>query len=210
MRGKIVAIVEGKKCEKETIPLLLRRILHERLNVFDDIVEKPVYLSRTKIKDESELQRIIELVQRTRTGAKAILLLCDSDDDPPCLLGPELLLKARSMTHLSVAVVLAKKELECWFLGAKESLRGQRGIRQDANNHPNPEDIRGGKEHLSENMESGRRYLETDDQAALAAKMDIEVARRNCPSFDKLVREVERLLTQMNPCQPPSNQPPIF
>jgi hypothetical protein len=194
MSGKIVAIVEGKKSEVETVPLLLRRILQERMNIFDDIISKPIYLSRTKVKNESELKRTVDLAQRTRTGAEAILLLCDSDDDPPCLLAPELLSKARSMTHLPVAIVLAKRELECWFLGAKESLRGVRGIRQDARNHSNPEDVRSGKEHLSENMESGRRYLETDDQPALAAKMDIEMARRNCPSFDKLVREVERLL----------------
>ncbi|MFH1010374.1 MAG: DUF4276 family protein [bacterium] len=198
MSGKIVAVVEGKKSEVQTVPLLLRRILRERMNVFDDIVAKPVYLSRTKIKDESELRRTIELAQRTRAGAEAILFLCDSDDDPVCVLGPELLSKAGSMTHLPVAVVLAKKELECWFLGAKESLRGERGIRQDANNHPNPEDIRSGKEHLTKNMESGRRYLETDDQAALAAKMDIEMARRNCPSFDKLIREVEKLVARMS------------
>jgi len=36
-----------------------------------------------------------------------------------------------------------------------------------------------------------RTYLDTDDQPALMAKLDIEAARLRCPSLDKLLRDLE-------------------
>jgi len=95
---------------------------------------------------------------------------------------------------LPAAVVLANREFEGWFLGSKESLRGFRGIREDAEPSPNPEEIRGAKEHLTRNMETGIRYIEVDDQPALCQKMDFDLARRRCPSFDKLLRDLRTLL----------------
>src|SRR2546426_7135782 len=40
------------------------------------------------------------------------------------------------------AVVLAHREYEAWFLASLESLRGRRGIRGDAEAHPDPEEPR--------------------------------------------------------------------
>jgi hypothetical protein len=98
---------------------------------------------------------------------------------------------------LPVAVVLAKKEFEGWLLGAKESLRGVRGIRGDATAPPRPEDIRGAKEHLSANMLAGRRYLAVDDQPAMAERMDLAIVGERCPSFAKLRRDVRWLVSQV-------------
>ena len=95
-----------------------------------------------------------------------------------------------------MALVLANRELEAWFLGAKESLRGIRGIRRDAVTPANPEAIRGAKERLSVNMQ-GRRYIATDDQPALAHAFDLGAAEAKCPSFAKLVRDVTRLSLQL-------------
>jgi len=39
----------------------------------------------------------------------------------------------------------------------------------------------------------GRRYSETIDRPGFAASFDV-LAARNCESFDKLVRDVERLV----------------
>ena len=99
---------------------------------------------------------------------------------------------------MPVAVVLANKEFEAWFLGAKESLQGLRGIRRDASTPLLPEGIQGAKERLTRNMEN-RRYLEVDDQPALAESMDLGMVRQRCPSFDKLWRELERLLKEAAP-----------
>ena len=46
-------------------------------------------------------------------------------------------------------------------------------------------------------MGSGRNYIETLDQPALAARFDLDLARR-ADSFDKCYREIIRLLTSLN------------
>jgi len=124
------------------------------------------------------------------------MVLLDADDDCPAELGPELL-KWLKKAHgdLSAAVVLAKREFEGWFLSSLESLRGVRGIASDASSPPNPEEIRGAKERLSTYMVRRRNYLETTDQPALAAQFDLNLARQRCPSFEKFMRDFERLIS---------------
>jgi len=53
--------------------------------------------------------------------------------------------------------------------------------------------IQGAKEWLSRQMVGAQSYRETLDQPALAARFDLEVARR-ADSFDKCFREIVRLL----------------
>ena len=110
-----------------------------------------------------------------------------------------MLKRAQCTTQLPVAVVLAKSELESWFLGAKESLRGVRGIREDAISPLNPEDIRGAKEHLSGNMRGNRIYNVVDDQPAFAEKFNIQDARARCQSLEKLVKSFWWLVKQIIP-----------
>ena len=188
----IVPVVEGQS-EVASIPVLVRRILQEHLGVHDIEVARPFRVKRSRVVKEGELERAVQQALRDRDNAKCVLLLLDADDDCPGELGPSLLSRCRNATALPTAVVLANKEFEAWFLGAKESLRGTRGIRNDACAPEDPESIRGAKEHLTRNMK-GRRYLSVDDQPALSKRTDIAAARRRCPSFDKLVRDVERLV----------------
>jgi hypothetical protein len=42
-------------------------------------------------------------------------------------------------------------------------------------------------------MMGGRSYLDTDDQPALMAVLDVSVARARCPSLDKLLRDLTAL-----------------
>ncbi|MHC4504833.1 MAG: DUF4276 family protein [Planctomycetota bacterium] len=188
----IVPIVEGHS-EVQSVPLLVRRILHDCLQVHDIDVARPFRVKRNRVVKEGVLERAVQQALRDRDSARCVLVLLDADDDCPGELGPSLSERCREATTLPTAVVLANRELEAWFLGAKESLRGTRGIRDDACAPENPESIRGAKERLTGNMVD-RRYLAVDDQAALAERMDIAAARRRCPSFDKLVRDVERLV----------------
>lgn len=57
-----------------------------------------------------------------------------------------------------------------------------------------PEGVRDAKGWLSSRMSVGRTYGETLDQAALAAEVDMRIARDRSPSFDKLWRDIESLL----------------
>lgn len=192
MRRQLVPLVEGKG-EVESVPVLLRRLLEE-LGEHRITVARPFRVRRNRVVREGELERAVAQAIRDREDPGAVLILLDADDDCPAELGPRLVSQCAKATDLPAAVVLASRELEAWFLGAKESLRGVRGIRADATPPANPETIRGAKERLTQNME-GRTYLEVDDQPALAARFDMHVARQACPSFNRFLREVARLVS---------------
>lgn len=102
----------------------------------------------------------------------------------------------RTHGNLPIAVVLAKREFEAWFLAAAESIRGRRGLRNDIHSPDDPEAIRDAKGWLSGRMESDRKYHEKRDQPALAASFDLEQARQ-ADSFDKCYRDIVRLLEEL-------------
>ncbi len=197
MRRAIVPIVEGHS-EVGSVPILLRRLLQD-VGVYDLDVEKPFRVKRDRVVRPGELEKALTYADRSRTGAAAILILLDADDDCPAKLGPELAKRCQEATELPTLVVLASRELEGWLLGAKESLRGVRGIRTDSVAPENPERIRGAKERLTRNMTGSRRYLEVDDQPALVERMDFALARDRCPSFARFVLRFGDLVSQMEP-----------
>lgn len=89
-------------------------------------------------------------------------------------------------------MVFAVRELEVWFLGGLESLRGQRGIGEQASYPGDPQQRRGAKEQVRGFMKT-RKYVDTDDQPALMAALDIAAARERCPSLDKLLRDLKSM-----------------
>ncbi|MFW6162790.1 MAG: DUF4276 family protein [Planctomycetota bacterium] len=195
MGVSVVSIVEGHS-EQQSVPVLLRR-LQARLGTYQVRIARPFRVKRNRVVREGELERAVTQALRSRENTGALLLLLDADDDCPVRLGQSLLARCRACTGLPVAVVLANREFEAWFLGAKDSLRGVRAVRPDAQAPTDPETIRGAKERLSANM-AGRRYLEVDDQPALATKMDIDLAVRRCRSFAKFVRDTAGLLSHLD------------
>ncbi len=196
MSVKIVAIVEGQG-EVKSIPVLLGKIL-QSMNVYTVQPDyKPVRQHRQKIVKEGELEKAVELAIRTRNDVGALLVLLDADDDCPALLGPELLRRAREATQVPVAVVLAKKEFEAWFLGSLESLRDFGGVPADAEAPDDPEVV-DGKGRLK-SLCLGTRYSSTLHQVAFVSRMDIDLCRQRCPSFDKFFRDVEALVKAVVP-----------
>lgn len=90
-----------------------------------------------------------------------------------------------------IAVVLAQREFEAWFVAASRSLAAAGKLPADTLAPPEPQSIADAKGWLTNAM--GRRYSATLDQPAFAAKFDLDAAR-SCPSFDKLAREVTAML----------------
>ena len=184
MTVKIGCIVEGES-EVETVPLLIRRIAADLYPELPIVVLPPIRRPRNKVVKENELERAVEFVARQIGGQGAIFIILDSDVDCPAELGPALLERALQIRgDLPIAVVLAKCKFEAWFLDAAESLRGQRGIKDNIDSPEDPEAIRDAKGWLSKRMEHSRTYRETRDQPALAALFDFEQARQ-ADSFDK-------------------------
>jgi hypothetical protein len=194
MEIQIGCVVEGHG-DRDAVPVLLRRIAALVDPGILIRVPPPIRVPKSKLVKQSELERMVELAARKIGGRGAVLVLIDSDDDCPAQLGPALLTRAKRVRHdLPLAVVLAKREFESWFLASAVSLRGVRGLADNLEPPPDPEEVRGAKEWLSHRMQGGRRYSETVDQAALSARFDLDVARR-ATSFDKCYRDIVRLLT---------------
>ncbi|HEX6898267.1 MAG TPA: DUF4276 family protein [Thermoanaerobaculia bacterium] len=192
MSRAILPVVEGYS-EVEAVPVLLRRLLG-RLGQPEVQVAHPFRVSRTKMVRPGEIERAVQQGIRSRTGIVGVLVILDADDDDPESLETSLLHRCRQAIHLPVGIVAARRELEAWFLGSKDSLRGVCGIREIANAPDGPEAIRGAKERLTRNMDGNRRYLEVDDQPVMAARMDLDLALQRCLSFRRLAEELEKIL----------------
>jgi hypothetical protein len=183
-------LVEGHG-EVQAAPILVRRVAESlgRSCVVHPVVRQP----RTTLLKAGELERAVTLVGNKVGAGGAVLVMADADDDLACALGPQLLARAQSVRpDRRIGVVLAVREYEAWFLAAAASLRGRRGLPHDLEPPPAPEALRDAKGWLDRQMPRG--YSPTADQPALSQLFDLEQARA-LPSFAKLIREVDRLLS---------------
>jgi hypothetical protein len=153
-----------------------------------------IRVRRGSVVKAEELEKAIELGAR-RTGPEdAILVLLDADDDCPKELAPRLLERAKGQRpDRRIGVVLAKREFEAWLVASVESLRGYRELDSKATAPKDVEGMRNPKGWLTRLLPPGSPYSPTIDQAPMAERIDLEKAR-TAPSFDKLCRELVRLL----------------
>lgn len=181
----IQPIVEGHG-EVEALPLLLRRLGSEG-GVYSLGVNSPIRRKRSELVQEGPLRKAVRLALLQQCSG--ILILFDCDDDCPKTLAPDIARWARSEAGgTPCEVVIPKREYEAWFLATIESLRGKRGIRNDAVSHPSPETPRDAKGQLEERMLPGNSYAPTADQASLTATFDLRLAHERCRSFKRMVR----------------------
>jgi hypothetical protein len=192
MAFRIVPIVEGHG-EVDAVPVLLRRLVAELNPGVPIEPSRPIRQSRGSLLKKGGIESAVSLAAIEMGESGAILILLDSEGECPRERGPELLARAQTARpDKSSLVVLAHQEFEAWFLASPSSLKGQRGLGQDLEDHEHPESVRGCKEWLESWMPPTRKYSETADQAAFAATFDLTRARR-APSFDKLCREIEHV-----------------
>lgn len=188
----IASIVEGEG-EVKAVPKLLYRLARE-FSVPDLRVPEPMRVPRGRLVAAGQLERAVSAAAGRIDKAGGILVVLDADDDCPAQLGPALLARAQSArSDLAMAVVLANREFESWFLAAAVSLAGKHGFPEDLTPPGDPEGIRAAKEWLSRNRQSGRPYKPTADQALLTSVFDLKQARAHAPSFDKFCRDIEAL-----------------
>lgn len=181
---KIQPIVEGHG-DVRALPVLLRRLMAEG-QVWEIGVGRPIRRRRDQLVRENEIKRTVELA-RIQPDCAAILILFDGNSDCPAELGPAVQAWAQAAARgVPCRVVLAHREYEAWFLATIESLRGYRGVRDDAQPHPNPEEPRGAKRQLEARMCANASYLETTDQPAFSANFSLPDAYHRSRSFRKL------------------------
>ena len=158
---RIGCVVEGHG-EVESVPALIRRIAQQLDPGLVIVVPHPIRVTKSKLLKSGELERAAELAALNVGGNGGILVVLDSDENCPALLGPELLGRVRSTrADLPSAVVLAKREFESWFLASAESLRGHRGFSEDLESETESAAIiteQGGQENHRERSQDGSSF----------------------------------------------------
>ncbi|MFC4009898.1 DUF4276 family protein [Nonomuraea purpurea] len=192
---RIASVVEGFG-EVAAVPELLRRLAAEIApDVWTDFPQ-----GRRKGRDQlivpGGIESVVDEVVRKTRDVAGVLVLIDADDACPAALGPELLDRARgARPDVPLAVVLANREFEAWFLASAVSLRGHQGLPIDLQLPSDPERPRDCKGWLTKHRVDGTPYNPVRHQTGLTARFDLAMARKNSPSFDKFWRDVEYLIT---------------
>ncbi len=187
----LVPLVEGQS-EERALGVLLRRLIAAG-DAPETEIARPFRVPRNKVVREGELERAVAQAVRSRSGATAVLIVLDADEDCAAELAPTLVLRGSTASQLPIGVVLPTVEIEAWILAAIESVRGVRGIRSDAQPPADVESVRDAKNALTRRMAGARGYVATDDMPAFFATMDLDLAESRSRSMGKFVREVRRL-----------------
>jgi hypothetical protein len=190
----VASVVEGYG-EVGALPKILHRIASE-LGVADRLLTPvPMRVPRGKLTCPGGIERAAAAAAVSVTGAGGVLVVLDADDDCPAQLGPKLLARAHTARpDKRIAVVLANREFEAWYLAATPSFAGKYGFPEPFPLCSDPEKPRDCKGKLTLARGSGFPYKETVDQEPLASVFDMAMARANAPSFGKFYREVAALL----------------
>ena len=215
----IAPLVEGQT-EEASIGLLLHRIWNEilvppsRLQVIPSARAKRDRIVRPDLPDlvaamgerYSELSRML---RKEPMSAGLVLILLDADRDCPATLGPELLALAKSALppEADVACVFVKRAYENWLVGGAGTLAGVRGMpdvippRVDCENRNGATWIRDRLREVAPNAV----YDKIQAAPEFIRRFDLAEARENCPSFDKLCRDLAARL----PADPEPEPPPV-
>ena len=162
--------------------VLVRRILHERLQAYDWQVSAARVGALAGF--QNKMSRMVRYLRFH--PADAVLALLDLDDGCAAETARDL---AQALQDLSpprpVAVVFAVREFEAWFLAAAESLWGI----------PYPHDPEGRRDAKGEIQRHFQPdYTPTLHQASLSAQMDLDQAAARSRSFRRLLHAVEELV----------------
>lgn len=196
---RVAPIVEGDG-EVAAVGELLRRLGFEMFGGKYIDVMRPYLLHRAEFspKRTEKLREAMntcaeKMLQKSQDRSKMlILLMCDPEPEPTCVLGPNLTEHARKIRNdIPLSVVFADVEYESWFVAAAKSLQRYLTLtqtEQESITHSGSKSWV--KRHMTKN-----KYSETTDQPKLTAEMDLALCRRNSLSFDKLCRELEKHLS---------------
>lgn len=180
----------------EAVRLLLQRIAAVVAPETYTDIRRPHHLPRTRARKGPELRKSLIGVLADNPDCTGIVMIFDADDDCPVELAHSLHRMAATVRgNRSVSVVAPVREYEAWFLASAPSLAGYKGLPSDLQAPGHPEAFKSPKGWLSARMPKTSPYKPRTHQAAFTMKMDLQMARDHAPSFDKLCRDVQRMVT---------------
>jgi hypothetical protein len=201
VRNKLYLIVEGDG-EEVAAPKLVRRILHEYFEYYDDMpIESHNANGKfqlTVTKEGLGIERYLEFARLEPTCA-AVLVLVDAekeDVDCPPRLAKEFAERSRRLgLPFPVAVVVSVCEYESWFLANLGSIAPKYfngGLPTEYEG--NPEEQCSAKGWISRQMPDGKIYKETTHQEKMSFDININKTYEACRSFKRLVDALGELL----------------
>lgn len=198
---QIVPIVESYG-DVQAVPFLLRRILQERFQVFDWQVARPKKADSLAA-FTNKLSNFLQYAF-LEPSCGAVLILFDLDDGCPKESASQLAQRLRAeYCRAPVAVVLAHREFESWFLASAETLAGKFDL-SEALTYPDEVEIRrDAKGWLTEQMPPGMTYKETFHQEKMVARLDLALAYQRSRSFRRLVHALEQIIRAETPIVTP-------
>lgn len=183
----LAAIVEGYG-DWDAVPHLVYRI-----GAYYDkhvIAPKPIRVGEwKKLRREGELERALELAISRRPDQ--IIVILDLDDGCPVVESTSALQRAaawKNGRNVEVSVVFLTREYESLFLSCAQVHCDDAA--QCADVIARAETIRDAKGALRSLL--GRRYKETQDQAEMTKKLDIQSLMDNSRCGRKLIKEILR------------------
>lgn len=189
----ISGVVEGHG-DRDALPVLVRRIVETIDPQVPLHVPTPIRSRKGTLIKLGGLERCVQLASGHVEEGGGVLVVLDADGDCAGHLAPALLARANvARADVTTSVVFAVREFESWFLASATSLGGSRRLAPELPEVEDPESVRGPKDWIESHM-GGGKYAPTIDQAALASRVDVALARERSDSFDKLCREVQRLV----------------
>ena len=202
---RIIPIVEGHG-EERAIPCLIRRWLqHRRWHHSFEVPDTAINAKGCgRLKGAYDKVRHIGIehyiIAALRNKPDAILVVLDADEEcikrgPGNGLGPELFARAKAVaSHVPLAVVVANREYEAWFLANINSFKA-RGLFSKHTIIPrdlDPESTRDCKGLIAGLI--GCRYEESVHQLELTSGLKFSPgAIGRSISYGKLLRDLERL-----------------
>jgi len=203
---KIIPIVEGYG-EERAVPCLIRRWLrYRRWDRYFYVPDSAINAKGCgKLKARYDKMRHLGIEHYVeaalRNDPQAVIVVLDADKEcfnrrPTDRLGPSLLARARNAApdDLPMAVVVANREYEAWFLANFQSIKAGGGFPAQAQ-YPltdDPESHSGYKGLMADLL--GCWYEETFHQLILTSQIGFGPgACLRSPSYGKLLRDLEML-----------------
>lgn len=207
MPFKLLPIVEGLG-EEWSLPLLLRRLLVEKLGYTDADVEI-LHPKNTRgcgrMTADDGIERYVQ--HALKEACDGVLILIDNDaaialhkqkylqDDCAPALAHYLARRVAALYRSKpVAIVVARWEYEAWFLASLETVGPALGVPEGYSFVEDVETVRGVKEWFNTHLPDNRRYTVTLDQPSMTGYLDLDLVARRSRSFRRLEHALQQLI----------------
>jgi hypothetical protein len=173
-------IVEGDG-DSRAVPVLLRNHLFG-CQEYRDLLGKPINAKgRGNITTRGGVEKFVRIAAN-RPGCQAVLVFLDSEFEPICPLGPDLLSRASGVCAQPVVICAIEPMFEGWIVASAETM-GIEGLEFEPMQHPSG--------LIEEKM---GKYVKPVDQPRLAHRIDISTARARSKSLERSLNNLDALV----------------